>query len=108
MIPLSQDEKLVYEDKKSGVKYFFKPLTGSNEQQYNLILSAYKKGAPNEEQVKLLDNIINFILIGWEGPGSKFPEDGNPSKCFNQKSKDELYLEYLKLSEIGTEEVKNS
>lgn len=108
MIPVSQDEKLVYEDKESGVRYFFKVLTGANEQEYFDIVEKSGKGLDQGAQRKLLDDAIDFILIGWEGENiPEFPKDKKPSKFFKIVDKDKLFGEALKLNSISGDEAKN-
>jgi hypothetical protein len=106
MIPLHQDERIVYTDPKDGIAYFFRVLTGENETKYNAIVSRYAKGLPVEEILAVEDELFNFLLVGWCSTVA-FPEDGKPSKYFKHADKDELIGEAIRLNRLAEDEVKN-
>ena len=60
MIPISQDEKIVYEDKTSGVRYFIRPKTGNNEIEYINIAKKYKKGISQKEEWEIMGDEEEF------------------------------------------------
>jgi hypothetical protein len=105
IIPLSQDEKLIVADEESKVSYFFRPLVGANEQEYLRIVTKFK-GA--EDQRPILDEMIDFILIGWDSCiGTKFDPEKKSSSYFNFQAKNKLFDMALNANNIGEDEAKN-
>lgn len=108
MIPVSQDEKIVYNDEKSGVRYFFKTLTGSNEHEYLDLIECLNRDSDKKTQREILDKAFNFMVIGWEGSNLPvFPTDNNPSRFFKIRQKDFLFAKAIELNNLTDEEIKN-
>jgi hypothetical protein len=93
MIPISQDDRLTFDDDKSGVRYFVKPITGDNELEFYRISKKSTKEMIKEELWPIVDELIDFFVTGWEGIGKKvnsFPENGKPSKYMTWEIKNKL------------------
>lgn len=114
MIPISENERLEHVDEKDGVKYFFRALTGEHENKFYEIVSKDSKDKSIDERKAVTRELVDFLVIGWEStgatpilPGSAFPEDGHPSKCFNAVGNNELVEWALKVNRLTVDESKN-
>lgn len=111
MIPINENERIPFED-KDGVRYFFRALTGENEYKFYDILTKDDEKKPIEERRKVLDEAIDFVLLGWEPIGdvkmSAFKEGQRPSSCFGKSNKDRLLSIALDVNNIGNVDSKNS
>lgn len=112
MIPLSGNDRLLFIDEKNGITFFIKPIVGENEEAYLDIMEKFKPGMTNREQLPILNELFNFLVIGWEckGKGKEvkaFPSDGNPARLFHYKFKDTLTNHAIDLNGLGIEETKN-
>lgn len=94
MIPISEDERIIYEDKESKMRYFIKPMCGDAEYETNILLLSIKDENDRIKTAEITDKLFNLFVTGWESIEGKqvvkFPEDNRPSKHFNAKFKGEI------------------
>ena len=109
MIPLHENERLPYDD-PDGVRYFFRTLTGENENKYLEIITSDSPDRPLADRRKTLNDLVDFLLIGWEPIGEKkisiFPEDGKPSRFFNSTFKNAIVEQAMKSNNLSLPEKK--
>ena len=114
MIPISENERLEHVDEKDGVKYFFRALTGQHENKFYEIVAKDSKEKTADERKAVTRELVDFLVIGWEStgktpilPGSTFPDDGHPSKCFSAVGNNQLVEWGLQVNRLTDAEAKN-
>lgn len=112
MIPIHESERLPWDDPDDKVRYFFRAITGEHEVKFFDILARDSKEKSLDERRKILNDMIDFLLIGWEPAGGEiylpsFPADGKPSAFFNARSKNKLIEAAMEVNRLTEQDSKN-
>lgn len=112
MFPVSQNERLQWDDVKGGVRYFFISITGENELKFYDLMDKYRSkktsGDNTTNRFSAIDELIDFLVIGWESIGEKaVPPFKKPSSFFRIDQKNRLCEKAYELNNLSEEDEKN-
>lgn len=105
MVPLCSRGKISHE--VDSIIWYFQPRVGSLDYDTAEIFQRIVD-APVIEQMKLTQEYVNKILVGWEGKTMpSFPTDGNPAQFFSHEERVELLILWKKANALTVEEKKS-
>jgi len=105
MVPLCSRGKIIHE--VDGIKWHFQPRIGALDYDTSDIFQRIVDANINE-QMKLTEDYVNKILLGWEGGSMPpYPADKKPSQLFSHEERVEILIMWKKANSLTVEEKKS-